>query len=465
MEAIRVISDNEASLCSGRVAALVPLLRARCQGRPATDSDWSNLSPMQTTATPAAVTGGSRESVSDRPPVVSEDWLAVFIGASLIALVLAGAHSTDPLRIALEVLVPLTAGAVLLGARLLRFIPGVLLVSGLAWLAQAVAALPVFAAFGLEYVVFGLIIGLVVNQMVPVPGWLREAVRTEYYIKTGLVVLGAGILVDDIARAGLLGIAQALVVVVSVWTFAFWLARRLRVDDEFATMLASAVSICGVSAAIATCGAIQGDRKKLSYVTSLVLVVAVPMMVLMPWVARLVGMPDVVAGAWLGGTLDTSAAVVAGGELISDAARDAAVVVKLSQNALIGVAAFLLTVWWTLNRKSGSASGAEAVSRPNLAVIWERFPKFVFGFLVASIVFSWLVADTTVADTRGPLTAVRTALFAMAFVSIGLETSLGSLVTTDQGRPAIAFLGAQAFNIVLTLLAAYVFFGGFPFAP
>ena len=396
---------------------------------------------MQTTATPAAVPSASRESVSDRPPVVSEDWLAVFIGASLIALVLAGAHSTDPLRTALEVLVPLTAGAVLLGARLLRFIPGVLLVSGLAWLAQAVAALPVVAAWSLEYVVFALIIGLVVNHTVPVPGWLREAVRTEDYIKTGLVVLGAGILVDDIARAGLLGIAQAIVVVVSVWTFAFWLARRMRVDDEFATMLASAVSICGVSAAIATCGAIQGDRKKLSYVTSLVLVVAMPMMVLMPWVAKVVGMPDVVAGAWLGGTLDTSAAVVAGGELISDAARDAAVVVKLSQNALIGVAAFLLTVWWTLNRKSGSAAGAEPVSRSNLAVIWERFPKFVLGFLVASVVFSWLVGDTTVADTRGPLTAVRTALFAMAFVSIGLETSLRSLVTTDQGRPAIAFLG------------------------
>jgi uncharacterized integral membrane protein (TIGR00698 family) len=336
--------------------------------------------------------------------------------------------------------------------------------AALGWLAQAIAALPMMSAWSLEYVVFALLIGLVVNHTVPVPTWLREAVRTEYYIKTGLVVLGAGILVDDILRAGFLGIAQALVVVLSVWTFAFWLARRLRVDDEFATMLASAVSICGVSAAIAACGAIQGDRKKLSYVTSLVLVVAMPMMVLMPWIAKVAGMPDVVAGAWLGGTLDTSAAVVAGGELISDAARDAAVVVKLSQNALIGVAAFLLTVWWTLNRKGGEAADANT-PRTSLSVIWERFPKFVFGFLVASIVFSWLIADATVADTRGPLTAVRTTLFAMAFVSIGLETSLGSLVKTDGGRPAIAFLGGQAFNVIVTFVAAYVFFGGFPFAP
>jgi len=419
---------------------------------------------MQTAAThPAAVPEVARESVSTRPPLISEDWLSVLVGAALIALVLAGSRLTNPLQVGLLVLIPLTAGAAVLGARLLRFLPGALLVSALAWLAQAIAALPAVSAWSLEYVVFALAIGLIVSYTVPVPEWLREAVRTEYYIKTGLVVLGAGILVDDIARAGLLGIAQALVVVLSVWAFAFWLARRLRVDDEFATMLASAVSICGVSAAIATCGAIQGDRKKLSYVTSLVLVVAMPMMVLMPWVAKVIGMPDVVAGAWLGGTLDTSAAVVAGGELISDAARDAAVVVKLSQNALIGVAAFLLTVWWTLKRKT--EAGAESTPRTSLAVIWERFPKFVFGFLVASIVFSWFVGDATVADTRGPLTAIRTTLFAMAFVSIGLETSLGTLVTTDQGRPALAFLGAQAFNIFVTFAAAYVFFGGFPFAP
>jgi uncharacterized integral membrane protein (TIGR00698 family) len=419
---------------------------------------------MQTSAThPAAIPEVTRETVSTRPPLISEDWLSVLVGAALIALVLAGSRLTNPMQVALLVLIPLTAGAAVLGARLLRFLPGALLISALAWLAQAIAALPAVSAWSLEYVVFALAIGLVVNHTVPVPGWLREAVRTEYYIKTGLVVLGAAILVDDIARAGLLGIAQALVVVLSVWAFAFWLARRLRVDDEFATMLASAVSICGVSAAIATCGAIQGDRKKLSYVTSLVLVVAMPMMVLMPWVAKVIGMPDVVAGAWLGGTLDTSAAVVAGGELISDAARDAAVVVKLSQNALIGVAAFLLTVWWTLNRKPASESDAKP--QTSLAVIWERFPKFVFGFLVASIVFSWFVGDATVADTRGPLTAIRTTLFAMAFVSIGLETSLGTLITTDQGRPAIAFLGGQAFNILVTFVAAYVFFGGFPFAP
>src|SRR4030095_10419341 len=100
----------------------------------------------------------------------------------------------------------------------------------------------------------------------------------------------------------------------------FWLSKKFRVDDEFAVMLSSAVSICGVSAAIAACGAIQGDKKKLSYVTSLVWIVAGPMMVLMPWIAKAFEMPDVVAGAWLGGTLDTSGSVVAAGGPIREAA-------------------------------------------------------------------------------------------------------------------------------------------------
>ncbi len=403
----------------------------------------------------------SYPAAASQPLRLGEDWLSVVIGGALIACVLAGARPAGPVQLAALVLVPIVIGALALGARLAAFVPGVLLIGALGWLSQVLAGLPMAASLGLEYVIFALAIGLAINHTVRVPAWLREALRTEYYIKTGLVVLGASILFDEIARAGLLGIAQAIVVVLSVWSFSFWLCKRLGVDDEFATMLSSAVSICGVSAAIATCGAIQGDRRKLSYVTSLVLIVAMPMMIVMPWIARAVGMPEMVAGAWLGGTLDTSAAVVAGGELIGEAARDVAVVVKLSQNALIGVAAFVLTIWWAMK---GTAEGAAPAPAASLSVIWERFPKFVFGFMVASLVFSFLLDRGTVGDTRPVITAVRTMLFAMAFVSIGLETSLTSLVRTDDGRPALAFLGGQAFNVVVTLVAAYAFFGGTLFA-
>jgi uncharacterized integral membrane protein (TIGR00698 family) len=418
-------------------------------------------------------------SVRERQPLVGEDWLAVYVGAALIALVLVGVRPAMPrfawgtpetpiaqlvaadniartVQTVLLVLGPVIAGAAVLRANMPAFVPGALLLYVLGWLSQAMAGYVGAAGWGLEYVIFALAIGLVINHTVGVPNWLREGLRTEYYIKTGLVVLGATILFDEIVGAGMLGIMQALIVVLSVWAFAFWLARRLRVDDEMATMLASAVSICGVSAAIATCGAIQGDKKKLSYVTSLVLLVAMPMMVLMPLAAKAMGMSSVVAGAWLGGTLDTSAAVVAAGELLGDAGRNAAVVVKLSQNALIGFAAFFLTIWWAMRH--------EAKHGASVGVIWDRFPKFVFGFLLASLFFSFVLNDGTVTATRGLVNDIRTVLFAMAFVSIGLETSLTSVVSTGGGRPAAAFLGSQAFNLIVTLIAAYAFFGGLLFA-
>jgi uncharacterized membrane protein YadS len=189
-------------------------------------------------------------------------------------------------------------------------------------------------------------------------------------------------------------------------------------------------------------------------VTSLVLIVAAPMMVIMPHVIRTFGIPDVVGGAWLGGTLDTSGSVVAAGEMISETARDAAVVVKLSQNVLIGVAAFLLTIWWSVRETSGPRE------RPSARVIWERFPKFVIGFLAASFVLSFLVPFTLVAETKGMLNGLRTLWFALAFTCIGLETRFSELLTAGGGRPALAFLGGQAFNVVWTLLLAYLLFGG-----
>ena len=181
------------------------------------------------------------------------------------------------------------------------------------------------------------------------------------------------------------------------------------------------------------------------------------MMIVMPWISRLLGMPDAVAGAWLGGTLDTSASVVAAGELVGAQARNAAIVVKLSQNVLIGIAAFVLTLWWSVRR------GGSAAKQASAAIIWERFPKFVLGFIGVSLVFSFVLAYGYVTDTQELMRAVRTVWFAMAFVSIGLETSVSDLAKTGGGRPAYVFLGAQGFNIVVTLVLAYLLFGGILF--
>ncbi len=346
----------------------------------------------------------------------------------------------------------------LLGGRVAEFMAGFAVVFALAWGAQLLAGNARINDLGLEYVIFALGLGLLLNHAFHLPDWLRQAVRTEFYIKSGLVILGAGILFQEILQAGVLGLAQAVLVVTVVWYFCFWFARRLRVDDEFAVMLSTAVSICGVSAAIAACGAIQGDRKKLSYVTSLVLIVALPMMVLMPWVVKHFQIPEIVAGAWLGGTLDTSGSVVAAGALISEPAMKTGVIVKFSQNVLLGVAAFGLSVWWTIRQR---ASGGQ---RPSVRLIWERFPKFVLGFIVASLVCSFALDAALVKETKGLLTGLRNFWFALAFVSIGLETKFTDLLRMEGGRPAFAFIGAQGFNVIWTLILAWLLFGGILFA-
>ena len=382
--------------------------------------------------------------------------------AATPAKVFAWPNLSKALWIALAWAAVAATGVLLIGGKAGAFLAGFPAVFALAWLARVLAGNGLFIDYGVEYVIFALLTGLLVSNTLGVPAWLKPAVQTEFYIKTGLVILGAGLLFMEVLQAGALGIVQAVLVVTVIWYVCFWLARKLRVDDDFAAMLSSSVAICGVSAAIATCGAIQGDKKKLSYVTSLVLIVAVPMMIVMPWIAKKFQMPDLVAGAWLGGTLDTSASVVAAGALISDAAMKTGVIVKFSQNALIGVAAFILVVWWAYKARAQARNEGDA-TKTDVAIIWERFPKFVLGFLAASVLFSFFLPGDAVNGTRGALSEFRTWWFALAFVSVGLETRFVDLATMEGGRPALAFIAAQLVNVVWTLLLAYLLFGGILF--
>src|SRR5690606_36682433 len=123
-----------------------------------------------------------------------------------------------------------------------------------------------FKEYNLEAVIFSLAIGCIISNLFTLPGWFKKALSTELYVKIGLVLLGTSIIFSDILQAGSLGLVQALVVVITVCYFAFWICRKLKIDKDMSLMLSSAVSICGVSAAIATSDAIKGDRQKLSYV-------------------------------------------------------------------------------------------------------------------------------------------------------------------------------------------------------
>jgi uncharacterized integral membrane protein (TIGR00698 family) len=313
------------------------------------------------------------------------------------------------------------------------------------------------SGWGLENVLWALLFGLAIGNIFGVPEWLRAAANAELDVKIGLVMLGAELLLRTLLKAGAWGMLQAVLVVGVVWYACFFLAKLFGLDAEFGAILATGVSVCGVSAAIAAGGALKGDPKKVSHAVSLILVVAVPMLVLEPIVARLLHLSPMVTGAWLGGTIDTTGAVVAAGTIAGKDALQLATVVKMAQNALIGIVAFLLALWATARRKGGVAE------RPKPRELWARFPKFILGFVAASLFFSLVLSEKTAVSITAVTSGLRSWWFCLAFVSIGLETRVKDLVAMKGGRPAATFLSAQLVNVLWTLLIASLIFGGLLF--
>ncbi|MEO5891439.1 MAG: putative sulfate exporter family transporter [Ferruginibacter sp.] len=410
--------------------------------------------------------------------LLHEDWAVVILGLLIIIITLSGAvlpvpvfnwsNSADLFSKVLGaknlwiillqlIFVSVVAGigALLTGKSLKSFVPGFPVVYLLTMLALILAGSAAIRSLNLEAVIISLSIGLIISNFFKVPEWLRASLSTELYVKVGLILLGTSVIFGDILKAGMLGLIQAIVVVVSVWYFAFWVSKKLKVDNELTMMLASAVSICGVSAAIATSGAIKGDPKKLSYVISLVLITAIPMMIGMPYIARYLGLSQEVTGAWLGGTIDTTGAVVASGTLVGETALKISTIVKFSQNVLLGIAAFAISIYWSYTKHPG-VEGEQV--KPTLGVIWERFPKFVLGFIAASLLFSFIVQPSAINEVKGSLKNLQGLWFTLAFTSIGLETKFSDLFKYENVRPLCAFLIAQTFNILITLVIAYFLF-------
>lgn len=340
------------------------------------------------------------------------------------------------------------------GDKLKKFITGFIAIFLLVLLAQFVSSYAGFKNLGLETVLFSLVIGLLLGNFVRLPEWLRSGVQTELYVKIGLVLLGATILFKDILSAGSFGLIQAVIVVSVVWYFSFWISRKMKIDDEFSTMLASAVSICGVSAAIATAGAINGDKKKLSFIISLVLIIAIPMMIFLPIIAKWIGLSDIVTGAWLGGTIDTTGAVVAAGTIAGEEGLKYATIVKFSQNVLLGLAAFAISIFWAYRSRGANEKGQHVPAR----IIWDRFPKFVLGFILASVAFSFILSPETAQASGKVIKSFSTFWFNLAFISIGLETRFADFRHMESKKPFYSFLIAQTFNIIFTLGVSYVLF-------
>ncbi len=345
------------------------------------------------------------------------------------------------------------------GSVIVRNVVGLGIVAGLAVIAWGITRqvhtlkLPYgLPSQALEFPLWAILTGLLGNvtlKRVRVFEFVRPGFRTELFLKTGLVLLGAGLSFTLLAGAAGGALLQSLVLITSVFLFSWWLGGRFKLDDKLRAVLSAAVSICGVSAAIAAAGAVVAKKEQVSYVTALVIVVALPLMIIMPIAANWLGLPQAVAGAWFGGNIDTTAAVTAAGTLYGERAQQIATIVKTTQNALLGIVTFLLTAYFAAVIERQPGQGA------NPRLIWERFPKFVLGFVAASVLYSLGLIDGGRGTT---IEALKNWALTMAFVSIGLEFSTAELRRLGWS-PVIVFLGVTVFNTLLALAVAWLTFG------
>ena len=427
-----------------------------------------------------------------------EDWLAVWIGAVIILIgciaVLTGAFDFSALKFStwtvgenapkavalgtqlaswafwrkllvtvLTLGILFTLGIKLQGESVRKFIPAFLCLFVIAVVVRLVSAEFTLNRY-LEWAFWALLIGLLISNTVGIPDWLRPAIRTEFYIKTGLVIMGFSVLFSNIAKFGLYGLGIAWIVTPIVIIFMWWFGTKvLKLKNKPLVMtLAAATSVCGTSAAIATGAAAKCKKDDLSIAISISIIFTILMMVFEPMIIKACGMTQLMGGALIGGTVDSTGAVVLAGNALGPEAEQAAVLVKSIQNILIGFIAFFVAIFFATRVEN---SGAEKVGAGE---IWKRFPKFIIGFFVASLLASFLFQPVFGGDQVSAINKVldqyKNWCFVLAFTSIGLDTNFKELAKQMQGGKVLwLYIVGQLFNIALTLFAVWFLLSGVVF--
>jgi uncharacterized membrane protein YadS len=452
------------------------------------------------------VTGAAAPRTEARRPFGTEDWWAVGIG--LLAIVVAyglfassnsikwlavapakwsslsqlsgdiASHASGyvALFIAFAIVFSVAIGA--LGLPIGQFLAGFLVVFVVSAVIFAAGAWTQASTYNLEPPLIALAFGLVVSNLFTLPAWLVPALRVEFYIKVGIVLLGATLPLTLIVWAGPVAIGQATIVSLITFFVIYGVARALSIDKRFAAVLGVGGAVCGVSAAIAIAGAVRARREQASVAITLVVVWAIVMVFALPAVSRALGLPTGVAGAWIGTSEFADAAGIAAAQAYGDYARHAAgavagapeaslqafVLMKVvGRDIWIGIWAFLLAIVATTRWERDSADGVQG--KAQASEIWTRFPKFVIGFVVASAIVTWIASHYTLADYRtvvtpsfvAPIVALRTWAFTFCFLSIGLTTRF-KLLAGAGGKPLAAFTAGVVVNVVIGyLLSVHVF--------
>jgi uncharacterized membrane protein YadS len=331
--------------------------------------------------------------------------------------------------------------------------------------------------YNLEPPLLALFAGLVVANTVGVPRWLDAGFRVEFYVKTGIVLLGATVPFSLIALAGPVAILQAFIVSIVTFGVIYWTGVKLGLDRRFAATLGAGGAVCGVSAAIAVAAAVGAKKEDTSVTITAVVLWAIVMIFALPLAGRALGLPTGVAGAWIGTSEFADAAGIAAAQAYggfagkvagitgtADQAVQAFTLMKVvGRDVWIGIWAFVLAIVATTRWEA-----KEAGSRPEAGEIWNRFPKFVIGFLIASIVITAFTASYSLADYNrvavpgliAPIKDLRTWAFIFCFLSIGLTTRFRDLAAAGR-KPLAAFSTGVLVNVILGFVLSVYVFGGY----
>jgi len=368
-------------------------------------------------------------------------------------------------------------GASALGFRLAHFLPAFLLVYAVSLALYFLGQWDQASRFNLEPPLVALGLGLLVSNSTGLPQWAAAGLRVEFFIKTGIVLLGAGLPLTLIAWAGPVAIVQAGVISLVTFGVIFLTGRALGLDRRLAAVLGTGGAVCGVSGSIAVAGAVGARKEHVSVAISLVVLWAIVMIFALPLVSRALHLSTGVAGAWIGTSEFADAAGLAAAQAYggyaghvagiagsANAAVNAFTLMKvIGRDVWIGVWAFVLSIVATTRWESIGVRGRASVSE-----IWRRFPKFVLGFLIASAIVTLVTRGFNYADYKrtvlpglvAPLQAFRTWAFTFAFLSIGLTTRVREFVSVG-ARPLIAFTSGVLVNVTLGFILSTQVFGDF----
>jgi uncharacterized integral membrane protein (TIGR00698 family) len=458
----------------------------------------------------AEIAEQSPSLISARPSrwgelIRKEDWWAIWIGLGLVAVAIvlfesgssikwiavapqkwshlanAGAqlqaHAVQYAALFLLWAVSLGVGAAALRIKLSRFLPAFVALYVVSGAIYFLGLWDQAAHYNLEPPLVALGLGLLISNTVGAPRWLEPGLRVEFYIKTGIVLLGASLPLTLIAWAGPVAIVQAAIVSLVTFGVIYFAGVRLGLDRRLAATLGTGGAVCGVSGAIAIGGAVGAKREQVSIAISLVVVWAIVMIFVLPLAARSLHLSTGVAGAWIGTSEFADAAGLAAAQTYggyagnvpgiagnADAAVSAFTLMKvIGRDVWIGVWAFVLSLIATTRWER---TGVQ--SRPDAGEIWRRFPKFVLGFLIASAVVTLVSKGFDYPSYKkdvlpglvAPLQALRTWAFTFAFLSIGLTTKFREFVSVG-ARPFYAFTIGVAVNVLLGFVLSTQVFAGF----